>query len=212
MVTSTCETRSGTHLNRPAGSHRVGTRGGSNEPRLPIIEYAPNHGHYTVPLGDTPPASQSRRGPVTRACHTVGCTFVKILGPRGSDILQGITADSIKTLLYRGLMVAITVTIAFVVTGNTGDAHPDRLRNEPREDRDVRRLRATVGTCLLRRRGGLIEPVARGFGVRQSRLFPRIEGGEIRHRITADPVAMHGSPSARTGSPRFSGSENPLVV
>ncbi len=64
----------------------------------------------------------------------------------------------------------------------------------------------------LVRRGGLIEPVARGFGVRQSRLFPRIEGGEIRYRITADPVAMHGSPSARTGSPRFSASENPLVV
>jgi uncharacterized membrane protein len=28
----------------------------------------------------------------------------------------------VKTLLYRGLMVAITVAVAFAVTGSTGDA------------------------------------------------------------------------------------------
>ncbi len=47
---------------------------------------------------------------------------MKNIGPSGSEYLYEVTADSIKTLLYRGLMVAITVTIAFVVTGNTGDA------------------------------------------------------------------------------------------
>jgi hypothetical protein len=54
----------------------------------------------------------------------------------------------VKTVLYRGLMVAITVAIAFVVTGRRRRT-PDRLRDEPPEDQHVLRLRAPLGADIV---------------------------------------------------------------